>query len=95
MIADYELKNIDSEDLEELLKKVEASFDIKFGAAELANISTFGQLCNHISNKIQLEHFNDCTSQQAFYKLRDSISSTLQIDNKSISTDFKFVCTRS
>ena len=44
MIADYELKNIDSEDLEELLKKVEASFDIKFGAAELANISTFGHL---------------------------------------------------
>ncbi len=91
MIADYKLKNIDSEDLGDLLKKVETSFDIKFGVAELANISTFGQLCNHISNKIQLEHFNDCTSQQAFYKLRDSISSTLQIDNKSISTDLSLV----
>ncbi|HQW00235.1 MAG TPA: hypothetical protein PLZ91_07910, partial [Bacteroidia bacterium] len=85
MIADYELKNIDSEDLEELLKKVEASFDIKFGAAELANISTFGQLCNHISNKIHLVDCDDCTSQQAFYKLRDSISSSFHIDKRSIS----------
>ena len=87
MIADYELKNIDSEDLEELLKKVEASFDIKFGAAELANISTFGQLCNHISNKIHLVDSDGCTSQQAFYKLRDSISSSFHIDKRSISID--------
>ncbi len=87
-MTDYELKNIDPEDIEDLLVKVETSFDIKFVGDELVHITTFGQLCDHIANKIQLDDSNDCTSQQAFYKLRDAISSTLQIDNKTISTNF-------
>ena len=87
-MTDYELKNIDSEDIDDLLVKVENSFDIKFNGDELINITTFGQLCDHIANKIQLDNSNDCTSQQAFYKLRDAISLTLQMDNKTISTDF-------
>lgn len=87
-MTDYELKDIDSEDIGELLVKVETSFDIKFVGDELVHIMTFGQLCDHIANKIQLVNSDDCTSQQAFYKLRDTISSTLQIDNKTISTEF-------
>jgi hypothetical protein len=88
MTTDYELKNIDSEDIEDLLVKVETSFDIKFVGDELVHITTFGQLCDHIANKIQLDNSDDCTSQQAFYKLRDAISATLQIENKTISTEF-------
>jgi acyl carrier protein len=87
-MIDYELKNIDPEDIEDLLVKVESSFNVKFVGDELVHITNFGELCNHIANKIQLDNVDDCTSQQAFYKLRDAISSTLQIDNKSISTDF-------
>ncbi len=87
-MTDYELKNIDPDDISDLLVKVEKSFDIKFGDTELMHISTFGELCDHIANKIQLDNSDDCTSQQAFYKLRDTISSTLQIDSKTISTDF-------
>jgi hypothetical protein len=90
-MTDYELKNIDPDDISDLLVKVEKSFDIKFGDTELMHISTFGELCDHIANKIQLDNSNDCTSQQAFYKIRDAISSTLQIDNKTISTDFALV----
>ena len=91
MTTDYELKNIDSEDIEDLLVKVENSFVIKFGDTELIEIMTFGQLCDHIANKIQLDNSDDCTSQQAFYKLRNAISSTLQFDNKTITTDFPLV----
>ena len=87
-MTDYELKNIDPEDIEDLLVKVETSFDIKFIGDELVHIKTFGQLCDHIANKIQLDISDDCTSQQAFYKLRDVISSTLQIDKKMITTNF-------
>lgn len=87
-MTDYELKNIDPDDISDLLVKVENSFDIKFDDTELMHISTFGELCDHIANKIQLDNSDDCTSQQAFYKLRDTISSTLQIDNKTISTNF-------
>jgi len=87
-MIDHELKNIDPEDIEDLLVKVETSFDIKFVGDELVHITTFGQLCDHITNKIQLDNSDDCTSQQAFYKLRDAISSILQIYNKTISTNF-------
>lgn len=83
----YELKDIDPEDIEDLILKIESSFNIKFGDTELIHVSTFGELCDILANKIQLENSNDCTSQQAFYKLRDAISSTLQIDKNKISTD--------
>jgi len=78
---------IDSEDSSYLLDKIEHSFDIQFGATELAHISNFGELCDHITNKIQLDNSTDCTTQQAFYKLRTSISWSLQLDNKTISTN--------
>lgn len=86
-MIEYELKNIDPDDISDLLIKVEKSFEIKFGDKELMNISTFGALCDHITNKIQLVNSDDCTSQQAFYKLRNIISLTLQLDNKTISTN--------
>jgi hypothetical protein len=87
----YELKDIDTEDIEDLLFKVEKSFDIKFGNAELVHITTFGELCDYIANKIQLDHSKDCTTQQAFYKLRDAISLKFEIDKKTISTDFLLI----
>lgn len=87
-MTDYELKNIDPDDISDLLVKVEKSFDITFSDTELMHISTFGELCDHVANKIQLDNSNDCTSQQAFYKLRDLISSTFQIDKKIITINF-------
>jgi hypothetical protein len=84
-MTDYELKNIDPEDIEDLLAKVEKSFNIKFVGNELVGLSTFGELCDHIINKIELDHSDNCTKQQAFYKLRNAINSTLNID--SIKTD--------
>ncbi len=86
-MTDYELKNIDPDDIDDLLVKVESVFDIKFVGDELFHITTFGQLCDHIGNKIQLDNSDDCTSQQAFYKLRDAISSTLNIEKNKISPD--------
>lgn len=46
-MKDYELKDIDY-----LLLKIEKSFDIKFTEYELIHIKTFGQLCDHITNKL-------------------------------------------
>jgi hypothetical protein len=84
-MTDYELINVHAEDIEDWLIKVETSFDIKFVGNELIHIKTFGQLCDLIKNKIQLDQDDHCTSQQAFYKLRDAISSTLEINSKTIS----------
>ena len=83
-----ELKDIHAEDIEELLFLIEKSFDIKIDDIK---ISTFGELCDYIANKIQIEHSEDCTSQQAFYKLRDAISSKFKIDSQIISTNFPLI----
>ncbi|MBD1422629.1 acyl carrier protein [Sphingobacterium chuzhouense] len=87
MKTDDKLENIDSEDIDDLLIEIEKSFEISFADAELSSITTFGQLCDLVMEKIKLENVDSCTTQQAFYKLRNAISITLQIDHKSISTD--------
>lgn len=77
-MTDYELNNIDPENIEDLLVKVEKSFNIKFVGNELIALLTFGELCDHIVNKIKLDHSDNCTTQQAFYKLRNAISLILK-----------------
>lgn len=83
-MIEYDLSNIDSEDLDYLLLKVEASFGIKFLDDELVDIITFGQLCDHIVGKMKIKDMSDCTSQQAFYKLREALSRTLFVEDKTI-----------
>jgi hypothetical protein len=80
----YELSDIELQDIDDLLLKVEESFNIKFVDNELKDIQTFGQLCDHIINKIELDNKNDCTSQQAYYKLTNAISEELNLAKKSI-----------
>ena len=86
-MTDHKVEIIDSEDACDLLEKIEKSFDIKFGDTELMHIKTLGELCDHIINKIQLYNSDDCSTQQAFYKLRDAITTLFSIDNKTIKTD--------
>jgi hypothetical protein len=86
-MVDYQLKNIDPEDIERLLVKVEASFGIKFFENELVDVRTFGQFCDHVISKIHLEDSNNCTTQQAFYKLRDAFTSVLELRKSEINTD--------
>jgi hypothetical protein len=84
MNSEIELENVDPEDIEDLLKKVEKSFDIKFVPNELAYVTNFGQLCDHIIDKIKIEETDGCTSQQAFYKLQDALSEVLYLEKKQI-----------
>src|SRR5690606_31044243 len=86
-MTDHKVENIDSEDAGDLLVKIEKSFDIKFGDTELMHIKTLGELCDHVINKIQLDNSDDCTTQQAFYKLRDAITTLFCVDNKAITTE--------
>lgn len=85
MFKTCELKDIEAEDIEDVLVVIEESLSIKFQNAELMNIVTFGQLTDHITNKIKLEQRDDCTSQQAFYKLREAVLSVSPIDLKTVS----------
>src|SRR5258705_4437974 len=60
------------DDIADLIKSVEQSFDLKFTTLELTGITTFGEFCDLIIKKIDLPHQEDCTTQQSFYKLRNA-----------------------
>ena len=82
-----ELRNIDPLDVSDVLTKIEKSFGLTFGDTELKDVKTFGELCDIITSKIQGDNSNDCTTQQAFYKLRNAIADTLLIDKNSIAPE--------
>ena len=78
----FELNEIESEEIEDLIFMIEDSFGFKFDQNELINVETFGELCSKVKVKIELENKNDCTGQQAFHKLKNAIESTM--DTKSL-----------
>ncbi|UTN04791.1 hypothetical protein L0669_02580 [Flavobacterium bizetiae] len=83
-MKDCELSNIDIEEIECFLEEIEKSFKVHFLNNELIHITKFGQLCDYITNKIELENCNNCTNQQAFYKLREAIAIILNVEKRTI-----------
>jgi len=88
-----ELRNIDPEDISDALVKIEKSFNFKFDKDELKDVKTFGELCDIITKKINVEDLQDCTTQQAFYKLRNAIAINQCLDKNNITpyTDLKML----
>ena len=62
-----------SDDVDELLATIEDSYHIKFDVRELESMRTFGELCDVVIRNVNGVDMQDCTSQQAFYKLRTAI----------------------
>lgn len=87
---DMELK-IDSEDLEDMLLKIEDLFEIRFETNELAHVRTYGEFCDAIKDKISLDHSEGCTTQQAFYKLREAIIKSTETEKKEITPTTELV----
>ncbi len=79
-MRNYKLENIDIEDIELVLQKVEDTFDFRFVNKELIKIKNLGQLSDAIKDKIKLEHKESCTTQQAFYKLKKILISQSGLD---------------
>jgi uncharacterized membrane protein len=84
-----ELKDIDFQDIEDTISKIEKSFEFKFIENELSDVKTFGDLCDAVLTKIELENIDDCTSQQAFYKFRKAIVKFSNIEEKHINPKTK------
>lgn len=76
--------NFAGDDLYEFIEKTEKSFDIKFRDNELESIATIDDFAEHIARKLDLNDTADCTTQQAFYKLREAIAETAGISKNSI-----------
>ncbi|TAD92632.1 MAG: hypothetical protein EAY75_02080 [Bacteroidetes bacterium] len=83
-LDDYKLDNIDPEDFGDTLLKLEKSFGAKFADNSFKDAKTFGDICDIIESQINLTDKDDCTTQQAFYKVRKAIGLTQTFDERSI-----------
>ena len=88
-LDDFKLDNIDPEDFGDTLLKLEKSFGAKFADNSFKDAKTFGDLCNIIESQLNLTDKNDCTTQQAFYKVRKAIGLTQNLDERSIELQTK------
>lgn len=78
------LNSYDYENLDDCLEEIQHSFKIKFERGELEHVSNIDELIDEIISKIDLKHDENCTKQQAFYKLRNAIAEVRQLDPKAI-----------
>ncbi len=88
-LDDFKLNNINPEDFGDTLFKIEKSFGAKFAADSFKNAKTFGDICNIIERQINLTGQDDCTRQQAFYKIRKAVCLTQAFDAENIKPETK------
>jgi hypothetical protein len=87
-IDDLTLQDCDLEDIEDIIPKIEKSFNLKFKREEFIGVKTFGDICKVVENHLDYQD-KDCTLQQAFYKVRLAISNAQNIDQITIKTSSK------
>ena len=88
-LYDFKLDEIDPEDFGDTLLKLEKSFGIKFAVNSMKDAKTFGDICDVIESHINFADKEDCTTQQAFYKVRKAISLTQNFKDRKIEPQIK------
>jgi len=78
---------IDPYDLHDFFIGVEKSFGVKLQPQDLPIGLTIKQFCECVARKIPAPQEDNCTTQQAFYKLRDAIAAILAVDTATITPD--------
>jgi hypothetical protein len=65
---------IDGEDFAwSVVPAIEKSFGIQFEQNDFEDVRTYGEMCSVVQSRITSASISDCTSQQAFYKLRKAL----------------------
>lgn len=83
------LSDFDSLDVNDVIISIERSFNISFEENDFIQIKTYGQLEDYVLSRIKGKETNDCTSQQAFYKLRKILVKEFNIPYNKIKLDTK------
>ncbi|WP_183568031.1 hypothetical protein [Mucilaginibacter sp. SP1R1] len=71
------LNTVDPEDIGDVLVKIEKSFNICLDDTSFKDVKTFGKLCDIVVEKVKQTNSDSCTTQQAFYKIRNAVNSTI------------------
>lgn len=81
---DYKLEDIELQDIEHTLASVAKSFEITLPSDAFGEVKTFGEICEVFEKNIPYKNEESCTTQQAFYKIRNAIAISQKIDKKNI-----------
>lgn len=90
-MKEFELINVDPDEIYDLIHKIEMSFGIEFSDDCFDRLVTFGDLCNLVISEIRAQPEESCTSQQAFYKLRRAFAEVLRIDGNAINLNTEII----
>lgn len=83
--SEEKLSDNDPEDVCDCILEVFESFGRdNFPMDGQIEIATLGDLYEYVEKRLNGKHSPDCTTQQAFYKLRSAIAEVLQIDKNTI-----------
>lgn len=87
------LKNFEIEELEFMIPQIEKMYNFDFEQDETYTVNNFEELCDLIIEKVNLKNVDSCTSQQAFYKLRNSLIETkiIEKENLKLETELKLI----
>jgi hypothetical protein len=69
MLHEYEY-----EDIFDVVFKLEKSFGLKFNKYDFYYVQQFGDLCDVFHKHLPKDYRQDCTSQQAFYRVRKAMA---------------------
>lgn len=91
-----QLGTYETGDILDIITKLEKSFGLQLPADALATVNTFGEFCSVFGQHNTATHQDDCTHQQAFYKIRKALAGALQINEQEIGpgTQLKQLFTR-
>lgn len=81
------LEDIDILDVEDVIGKIEKSFQIQFYNNELIDVSTIGEFIDKILMKLSPENSQSCTSQKAFYMVRGIFNDFFRIKHINLDTN--------
>ena len=80
----YNLESIELEDIEYTLGKLHKSFGFYLPSNAFENVKTFGDICQIFEKNMPYKNEESCTTQQAFYKIRNSIVVSQNINREHI-----------
>lgn len=80
----FQLHEYDDENISDVIVKLQKSFRITFPENAFNNVHTFGDLCDVFEVNIKSSHNNQCTTQQAFYKIRQAINEASVADSDNV-----------
>lgn len=81
------LEDSQIEKMEDCIYDLEKMYNFKFENNDLENVKSFEEFCDLIIEKINLRNEESCTSQQAFYKLRESLIEAKIIEKGNLKTE--------